>query len=490
MRICLTTVLMMTALPLFAQEEGTFKNFPKQHETNKAAVTKAYKANLKKYKNDSNILVLRGLVADKKKQRVEVMVESTGLASESSCEFLVIGETSSHGYEALLIAFAKPSDLHQALKFIGKEPGAPYDPSSLRFWAKGDPFTCTLVTDNKEQVLLEQMIVDKDTGKTLPEKGFLFTGSQTVESMNDPVKKVYAADEYDPKALVSLFNTTAAVLQVPYWAPQGEVYEKSTVNPEHELPEGALLTLIFEPSDKNTSTNIKNLKLEVQAGSSATNDPLTDIARLNALQFQLKDGDTVLNRKPDLKSTLTVIDSLDRQKYQYFLTLYFGANITLGDAHVLAMIISVMDSEKGLRIEPPPAGQLFYKSFLPDKSFMNREERIVHPWELSLVEKDGNVSGTLVLVNPVWKDDNWKPELEITELPVAIPKDLRRELDAEAERTAKAEKMAKPAVILVFASPAMKYGKLMKFLELALPTHKIIHVFVNDPMPPIPKKKS
>ena len=62
-------------------------------------------------------------------------------------------------------------------------------------------------------------------------------------------------------------------------------------------------------------------------------------------------------------------------------------------------------------------------------------------------------------------------------------------MEAEAERTKKAKTMAKPPVIMVFAPASLKYGQLMKFLELALPTHKTIHVYVDEPVPPFPGKK-
>jgi len=479
--------MLSTSLP--AQQGSSFKNTPEGHEKNRTAAASAYEANLKKFKDDGNFLVLPGLVADKKKQRVEVMAEGTGLAKDASCEFLVIADTSSHGYEALLIAFAKPSDVHKALKFLGREPGAPYDPSALRFWAKGETFNCSLATSNEEPVLLEKMIVNRQSAKTLPEKGFLFTGSQMAGSMKDPNVKVYAADEYDPKSIVSIFNSPFSVLDVPYWAPQGEVYENSTVNPKYALAEGAPVTLILEPANKESISSVKNLTLLVQPGNSVTNRPADDIGRLGTLKFLLKDGETMLNAKPDFKSVIEKIDSLDRQKNQYFLTLNFAGNLDLGDIHAVAKIMTAIDSEKGIRIEPPPAGQLYYKAFIPDRNFLDRQERIVQPWELSLTEKNGAVSGMLLLVTQVWKDDDWKPALAMTELSVATPKDLRRELDAEAERTAKAEKMAKPPVILVFAPPTMKYGQMMKFLEPALPTHKTIHVYINDQMPPVPTKK-
>ena len=142
-----------------------------------------------------------------------------------------------------------------------------------------------------------------------------------------------------------------------------------------------------------------------------------------------------------------------------------------------------------MRIEPPPPGQLHYKAFNPDQQLLDRDARMYHPWELSLTEKEGHVSGTLLLVEAVWKGGATASVLETTEFPVASPQDLRKELDAEAERSRKAGTRGKPQEIMVFAPATLKYGQMMKFLELALSTHKMIHVYVDTPMPPVPKKK-
>ena len=145
MRLRLILLLIMGALPVLAQDSAPYKQRPEGHEKNKALVAAAYAANLKKYKDDGAWLVLPGLVADRKRRRIELAVESAGLGRDAPCEFAVIDETSGHGYEALLISFAKPSAVHQALRFIGQEPGEPYDPDALRFWAKGEPFILSLI---------------------------------------------------------------------------------------------------------------------------------------------------------------------------------------------------------------------------------------------------------------------------------------------------------------------------------------------------------
>ena len=86
----------------------------------------------KAYEGNSDVLVLPGLVADRKERKVDILVEATGLAGGAVAEFLLVDQSSSHGYEALLWSFAKPSDVHAALLFIGLRPGAPYNPRALR----------------------------------------------------------------------------------------------------------------------------------------------------------------------------------------------------------------------------------------------------------------------------------------------------------------------------------------------------------------------
>ena len=306
---------------------------------------------------------------------------------------------------------------------------------------------------------------------------------------NDPGKKAYGADVYQPMAIVSLFNSTCTVLEVPRTASKGEAYQNTIINPEHRLTGGGLLTLVIEPLNDDNTKRVKDLFLQVDAAATPPARPLTGLERLNQLVFQLKDAATVLNEKPSLSSVVAVLSALDRKKHDYFLTVSFGDGVELGGAEALTKILAIMDSERGMRIEPPPVGQLYYRAFTPDRDLLDRDSRMFHPWELSLSEKDGAVSGKLLRIDSVYRTGFTKSELEMFELPVFSPQDLRKELDAELEKTRKANKRAKPPVMMVFASSALTYGQLRKFLELSLPTHKTIHVYLDEPMPPIPGTK-
>ena len=488
MRFRLIPLLCLFSSFLLAQDVTVYKSKPKGHEKNQQQATNAYEANLKKYNGDTNVLVLPGVVAYRDRQRVEVMVESTRLESGAPCEFTVIAETSDHGYEANLISFAKPSDVHRAIQFIGTEPGESFDPDSLRFWAKGESFVLTIVQTNGSSFRLEKLVADKRNGKAPPDTGFMFTGSRMVDAPNGSNTLVYAADEYQPKSVVSLFNTPYSVLEVPYAARKDDVYQNMVVGPGYPLAEGTFLTLVIEPLNKGGGPRVRDIVLQVEAGTIPTNMTLTGMQRLSVMVCQLKDATNVLNATPSLLSVFDKLAKLDRKTYDYYLAVRIGDNVELRDVRSLGTVLSTIDSDRGVRIEPPPSGQLHYKAFNPDQQLLDRSTRIYHPWELSLTAKDGQVSGTLLLVDAVWKTGSSASELAYTEMPVSGPQDFRKELDADVERAKKAGTRPRPSVIMVFAPPTLTYGQLMKFLTPALPTHTAIHVYLDTPMPPVPKK--
>ncbi len=477
--------LLLLAMPLLAQQSDHYKDKPAGHEKNKQSSVSADQANLKKYQGNTNILVLPGLVADRQKQRVEVMVESAKLAADAPCEFTIVAEASDNTYETLLISFARPSAIVQALEFIGRKPGEPVDPAAFRFWSKGECLVLSLLKTNEPPLRLEKMFVDRRTNKTLPEQGFRFTGSLRVPDPNNPPKEVYAADKYQPMSIVALFNSPGSIFEVPYVAEQSDVYQNTTVNPEHPLNEGTLLTLLIEPA--SGTRPIKDLVLQVHANPAESFENSNGLKRLKNLVCQLKDAATVLNNHSSISSVFEAIAKLDRQNTDYYLTVNFGEDIDLGSAQALAKILAIMDCDRGIRINPPSSGQLFYRAFDPDRDLLDRSTRLYQPWELSLAEKDGVVSGKLLRVDSIWT--NSAATLEFHESAVSGSGDLQKEFAAETERTAKAHAAGRPPVIIVFAPASLKYGQLRKFLEPAILAHQTFQVFVDDPMPPIPAGK-
>ncbi len=453
---------------------------PEGHARNKERAVAAHEADLERHAGNPAMLVLPGLVADREARRVEVRVEQTWLGADSPCEFTVIAETSDHGYEALLISFARPSDVHRALQFIGLEPGEPWNPGVNRFWAKGERVTLSLLASDGQRCRLEQLLADRRTGRTLREEGFVFTGSVTVPAVGDARIRVYASDEYQPKSIVSLFNSAYSVLQVPYVSPKEEVYRNTIVHPGAMRRQGELLSLIIEPAHTDGSRRVKDLALRIRSGSTPPENALGSAARLNSLGFELKDGGVILNARPSLLAVLAEMGRLDRERHDCFLTVTISDDLELGDAQALARILSTIDSERGVRIEPPPAGELYYRAFAPDPGLLDRKARLHHPWEWSLSEKDGQLEGRLARIDSVWKPGSTAPEFESTETRVSSPEELRRALDEEARRTRAAGIRARPPVFLVFAPPTLRYGTLRRLLAPVLPNHPAIHVYLES----------
>ena len=90
------------------------------------------------------MLVLPGAAGRPQKSCVVTLWgEATGVSPDAPIEFLLIPTDSGHDYEALTISFAKPSDIHRALAFIGLKPGKSVDYAAYRYWVskgeRGDP---------------------------------------------------------------------------------------------------------------------------------------------------------------------------------------------------------------------------------------------------------------------------------------------------------------------------------------------------------------
>lgn len=485
--LCVLGLAFASRLP--AQTEEIFKTRPPKHAENQRQARKAYEASLVQFGKDTNLLVLPGVIADQRRQRVEVTVESTRLARGAPCEFAVVAEDSEHAYEALLIAFAKPSAIQRALQFIGKRPGQPANPEAQQFWSRGECFALSVVAGSNPPVRLESLFLDKRTDEPLPQEGFRFIGSVMVPSARDSAETVYAADVAQPMSVVSLFNFAGSVFEVPHLASQGDVYQNTVINPGNQLTEEGLLTLVIEPLSQEKAKGVRELVLRVERNPAMATRPLAGLERIGGLSFQLQDGPVVLNATPSLSSALESLAALDRKKLECFLTVSFGDDVDLASAQALAKLLVIMDNERGVRINPPPPKQLNYRAFLPDRGLLDREQRPAHPWELALSETNGTLSGTLLRVDSLWPGGATTPTLQAVEFPVASPRELQIKMESESKSAGEARSFSRSPALMVFAPASLKYGALMKFLEPVLPNRRIVYLFLNEPLPPMPAKK-
>ncbi len=483
-------VLLFAMATVHAQLDIPFKARPQGHDENRVRVARIHRDELQRFAGDTNLLVLPGLIADRQTRRVEVRVERSAVGPNAPCEFLVVSESSDHGYEALLIAFARPSDIHAALRFIGTDPGQSYHPPTHRFWAKGERFLLSVLATNTAPIRVENLLIDRRTGAALPPDGFLFTGSRRIPASDNPNRSDYAADTFQPMAIASLFSTSDAVFEVPRSVSKETVYRNTTVNPDFPIDEGALLTWVIEPALPPGATTVQDLVLHVDAIPRTGNPPGSKVEALADLRVQLREGSTVLNPDGSLLSMVQSIAALDRQKHIPFLKLHWSPAVRLASAQALSEILASLDREQGIRIEPPLPGEPYYRAFTPDRQLLDRAERFFHPLELALNPQDGRISGRLLLVESVWKEGASRSELRFIERPILDPADLRRELAADRERARGPATRPRPNVMLAFVPSNLTMRQLTAFLEPVLTNHTAIHLLLDEPMPPAPPKDS
>lgn len=465
--VLLTGAFLCPGQDFSGEEEEPYGPRPQMAEK---ALEQTRKA-MEKHKDNKDMLVLPGLTADRKARRVEVLAEPTGLQAEEIVEFLLVDQSSSHGYEAMLWSFAKPSDVHKALEFIGLKPGQPYNPNAMRFWASGDKVMVSVVPgEGDEQVPIERLILNEEENETLPEEGFIFSGSGTVIAKDGSGKKSYIADIWDPKSVASVYNEPSAVLDVPRQAAKDALYGKQVVNPEFRLSGGRLVKIIMEPGDTNGVPAALNFELAIGMSADGTN-----------LSFRLTgDEKKPLIEASEMRQVLEKILAMGKDKAAPFVKVLFNDAIKVGDVSKACIPLAMMETMGMMRIEPPAEGGLYYRAFVPEQSWRDPEGRPSQPWELHLKLADGKVKGRMVYNKPVWSNDSIDPTFETKTIDdVPTPEKMKAHLDADAEARKKVEQSALPAVLLVFAGSDVSYGQLMEFLKPVLKTHGTIYIFTE-----------
>lgn len=413
----------------------------------------------------SNLFVRPGLIADRTGRIVRIAATTTSLKANDPVEYPLVTRESGKDYEALAVSQASALDIHESLRFIGLEPGRGVDPSQLRFWPKGDRVKMGFhVADTQSptspllHLPVETLIQDTRTGKTLPETGLVFTGSEWVSAGDPPTGKVYAADAFSPGSIASVYNEGSSVLDVPRRAPQHEVYTFLVPNPDHRLPTNHLIEITLEPFYQDTRPHHFDLSLLVAPDGTNLSYTLLDSQKRALNTHRSRNG---------MLATLSSYSSADRDA---FVTLTPDDALALQDVQALAHLMDSLDTERGIRVEPPPPGHPYFRAFLPNEKFRKREERFDRVAELHLGTREGVTTGELIQVESEWKGDDSAPVYHETRIPIPAPTALEPALKTREEA---------PTVLLIFAPASLRYGTLREFIAPALRQKMILYVFAE-----------
>jgi hypothetical protein len=432
----------------------------------------AHRENLAKFANHADYLVLPGLLANRKARTVRLWGRSTSVTHTDPIEFFVLPPDSGKDYEALTVGFAKPSDVHKALAFIGMPAGRPVNFSQNQFWPKGERVIMTFEWDQppaegqkdkkptSQRVRAEELIVDTRTGKPLGSEGLVFVGSYMIEAEDGGAAR-YAADVVDPRSIASNFNCGATVLDVPRQAVQGDVYGLQKLNPAYRFTAGQALQIVLEPQSRDGATRVRDLVLKV------TVPPNQPDATIQTCQFDLKDA----QGKPatDGRSFIHLLagfGEITEARQDPFVTIEPDERMTIRRVRDLYTVLMSLESEQGIRLEAPPAGHLYGRAFFPREEWRDRTKRLGRPWELHLTKKEQALTGLLILPADDIDNNNGMGDLSF---PVTTAEQTARTLAEKSDRWSR--------MVYIFAPPELPYGELMAFIRPSMRTHQTIYVF-------------
>jgi hypothetical protein len=426
-----------------------------------------YEVNLATNKGNADILVLPGLVADRKARKVEVMAETTGLKADELAEFLLVGHESSHGYEALLWAHAKPSDVHRALSFIGLKPGAPRNPLLPHLSRGGDRVIVTVREADGETYPIERLVFDKSTGKTLSEDGFVFSGSLRIPAGSTRAGEM-VADVDELRSVASLYNEPTAVLDVPRRANQGDVYGQQVVNPEIENGANTLCTVVMTPAPSDGKPPPKSLNMSIYMPKGT-----------NAVFCRITEKEKVLCENVPVPSAIEKLATIKKESDTPSVHLMIDKELSLYVLSKLAILLTMMETLEVVIVDPPAPGELYYRTFSPNNEWLKPDARPCQPWEIHLSKVKDKVSAKLVWNEPFYSDNGLTQTFKRHEFAVADGQAMKKHLATDAQKRKDAGQSSLPSVLLVYAKDDFTYGDLMAFISPVLETHGTVYVFLQ-----------
>ena len=415
-----------------------------------------------------HLLISDGVVADASNRVVYVWAWSSHMGSGEPVEFFLSSVRGGRQYESSFVTDARPSDVDEALRHIGLTPGWPFDLGRKQLWPKGDRVRIDVLRAGPDGALLEPVRIehsctDHAAGGVSGPYGHVFVGSTRVPDPADPSRMVYAADEFDPVSISSNFNLVNTVLDLPERRSKAAVYGQMTLaDPAITKPFQNVL-IALRPDPDSAPGSIPTLRMEVGGAPGGIALHVTG------------PGAPVTGPLDDLARMLTAAKGSSRLAH---LTMALAPGNTLTVAQVASVAARLQQAEEeGLvRIDPPPAGQLYYRAWIPDPSLLERQGRTVQPWEAHLKIGAEGGTGHLVMIEETWREDAVEPDLHETRIPLEGADALVRKAGQMSE--------SKPAVLLVFVSPDTSAVALLAYLVKVEPLFPVIYVFGGAPAVP------
>jgi hypothetical protein len=405
---------------------------------------------------DKSTLALRGVVADKAKREVRLLAEAVGHSGGTTTEFLMVGPGSDRAYEAAAVTVASPGDIVKAVESLGIKRGACVDSTQFRFWSFGERFQIyirRMDVDGAEERLFSSILKDSEPDKSFLADGFVFTGGDW-ESVDE--KSRCLTDSEAPCSVVSLYNESSSIFDLPQQLGQSQVYGRLTL--VEKIPYGTLLEVILRPMN----SDLKVLPLEVKA-----------MAVDGALHLNTKCERAGVERSEAVDSAIAWMRSQTEAGKDIFVTLEFDMSLSLKQARDAANLFKILDGT-GLKLYGRATKGLYYQALLPQESWRKREGRNPQPFEVTITrETSGALKKKLVFIEEDWSGEGLDPKLT----PKEYPFEDWSELEPLVIKVGGADN--KVAVLFFFVPSDMKLSEFMPGVNALSKRLPLVHVFAD-----------
>jgi hypothetical protein len=331
-------------------------------------VDQQYDQDLSRFDGNQDVLVERGLLADRKHRYVDLLATASGIEAGSPIDLLIAGRDSTSP-EYLARSVASAGEIQAALEFIGLTAGHPIDIERLLYWPKGERVTTTFYWDEAgtgrfdAAASIEQFLLDGSLRTTLPEFGFRFVG---------PGQDAGQAIE-----VLTAYNSGTTLLEVPYTVDQRTAASRLTVGSSYTLAPGQALRIRLRPEFRGDQRRVQEFAVDVVAGEGD--------GRLSSLAVTLNDPNGRPIVQGGFEDVFVYLEEHIADGREPFVTFRFEHDLAARSVRDVARFIAQFLVEQQVRVEPI-AEDPYFSAFLPNEAWRDpdRRNRDTQPLEVYL----------------------------------------------------------------------------------------------------------
>jgi hypothetical protein len=316
-----------------------------------------YRANLERYSKDSDVLIGRGLVANRKHRYVDILATATGAGPETAL-YTFIDANSSEPVRAISVTTVKPGAIQEALEFIGMKAGHPFDPSNRYHWPKGERVTATFFWDESKSgrfdrsVRAEKLISDANWNAPLPELGLRFVGSSSQEASE----------------IATAFNATNTVLEISYLTDKATIGGKLVASSAYQFTTGENLRVRLRPEYRTGARRVYDFMLDIEPGRERDGEQLKNLH----VTLATPDGEVVIDN--NFEEAFVYLQELMADGNEPYLQLRFSDSLSATSVKTIARFVLNFLIKQEIRFDPNDE-HLFYSAFLPQEAWRDPARR-------------------------------------------------------------------------------------------------------------------